>query len=319
MTLDAVACPAASWCVAVGGSSLGTLAEEWNGTFWSVQATPSPADAAVLNAVSCVSVTACVAVGSTGSGLLAEAWNGTGWTVQPVSPGSGAAFSSVWCGSVSQCVAVGANGAGPIAEGWNGSRWARQPGLPPKHHPPSMRLAALYGVWCASARSCVAAGNAFRIPGPPEIAVTTWNGTKWSWSGGASALGVLNGISCSAQVCMAAGQNAAPFPRAHVPSPLVLKHVRRLNGTVVLTPVPRGFGTGALAAVSCWATVCEAVGGTDLGTLADRWTGTRWSLQSTPDPAAGTGELNGVACTSATACVAVGDGGNEPLAEAYSG
>jgi hypothetical protein len=65
--------------------------------------------------------------------------------------------------------------------------------------------------------------------------------------------------------------------------------------------------------VSCKpATACTAVGRyltapfTPLG-LAERWNGTRWSIQTPPNPA-GTSqsELDGVSCISATACTVVG-------------
>jgi len=43
-------------------------------------------------------------------------------------------------------------------------------------------------------------------------------------------------------------------------------------------------------------------------TLAERWNGTAWAIERTPNPAGSTASaLNGVSCTSATACTAVGD------------
>jgi hypothetical protein len=45
----------------------------------------------------------------------------------------------------------------------------------------------------------------------------------------------------------------------------------------------------------------------DVVTLAERWNGTSWKTQTTPNPAgAGYSQLNGVSCTSASACTAVG-------------
>jgi hypothetical protein len=53
-----------------------------------------------------------------------------------------------------------------------------------------------------------------------------------------------------------------------------------------------------------------AVGGTDLQlqSLAERWNGSIWSIKLSPDP----GLLNGVACVSAAARMAVGDIGDGP-------
>ena len=72
------------------------------------------------------------------------------------------------------------------------------------------------------------------------------------------------------------------------------------------------------------ATACTAVGdygnssGNDV-TLAERWNGSSWKIQPTPNP---TGQaasvLSGVSCTAATACTAVGDYYYGSLAERYS-
>jgi hypothetical protein len=81
--LSAVSCVAsATSCTAVGlkyGANhiKATLAEHWNGTEWSVEATPTPGtpgvgSLTVLEGVSCPSTVVCVAFGRSPSGLLAE-------------------------------------------------------------------------------------------------------------------------------------------------------------------------------------------------------------------------------------------------------
>ncbi len=62
------------------------FAESWNGSKWSVVATPALTNSgASLNGVSCTGASSCMAVGDfTGTGnemTLAEAWNGTAWSV----------------------------------------------------------------------------------------------------------------------------------------------------------------------------------------------------------------------------------------------
>ena len=118
-------CSSSASCTEVGeyvnasGATL-PLAEHWNGTAWSFQTVPNPADATphdglVLSAVSCPSSTACVAVGSysnsNGRALipLVERWNGTKWTIQsvPAGGGRGAGLTAVSCSSGSACTAVG--------------------------------------------------------------------------------------------------------------------------------------------------------------------------------------------------------------------
>ena len=70
--LTGVSCIAAAACIAVGYylNSAGTdvtLAEQWEGTDWALQ--PTPSGGGVLSGVSCTSATACMAVGK---GTLAE-------------------------------------------------------------------------------------------------------------------------------------------------------------------------------------------------------------------------------------------------------
>ena len=118
--LDGVSCHAAGACAAVGlqesSSSSGPLAEAWNGTAWSAQATPLPAGAlsGTLAGVSCTSAGACTAAGyydnaSETELSLAEVWNGTAWSVQstPNPTSSGDEFTGVSCGAAGACTAVG--------------------------------------------------------------------------------------------------------------------------------------------------------------------------------------------------------------------
>ena len=81
--------------------------------------------------------------------------------------------------------------------------------------------------------------------------------------------------------------------------------------TIVPTPNP-GAIEYFLYDVSCtsW-THCIAVGAAEnsshvLGTLIEEWNGTQWSLMTSPDSGSGDNYLNGVSCSDATDCVAVG-------------
>jgi hypothetical protein len=86
-SLNAVSCPKARACMAVGGEtqtnglSSAELAEYWNGATWQVQLEPAPsAGHRTLFGVSCVSPRACTAVGTNGpqhsptSSSLSLAW-----------------------------------------------------------------------------------------------------------------------------------------------------------------------------------------------------------------------------------------------------
>ncbi len=58
------------------------LAEQWDGTVWTIQSVPGTGR---LAGVSCTSATAGTAVG----GDVAERWNGTTWTIQPIPSADG--------------------------------------------------------------------------------------------------------------------------------------------------------------------------------------------------------------------------------------
>jgi hypothetical protein len=133
--LTGVSCGSAKSCHAVGTYGAGangkagrphTLAESWNGSAWSLQASPNrSAYANSLARVSCSTVSACKAVGwsqetSAGSRhTLVESWNGSKWVASssPNPPTSatpdnylgvrGAALNGVSCVAPSSCTAVG--------------------------------------------------------------------------------------------------------------------------------------------------------------------------------------------------------------------
>ena len=97
------------------------------------------------------------------------------------------------------------------------------------------------------------------------------------------------------------------------------------------TPDPVGATSSVLFGVSCSSPrACIAVGhftdGSGRGVpLAERWKGTRWSIQRTAAPAAARASLLfDVSCTAPTACIAVGSttnraGATVPFAERWNG
>ena len=69
-SLNGISRPSPSDCVAAGGFTNGpgkavTLAEQWNGTNWSILPTPNPSNsiASYLSGVSCPTAQTCTAVG----------------------------------------------------------------------------------------------------------------------------------------------------------------------------------------------------------------------------------------------------------------
>jgi len=107
--------------------------------------------------------------------------------------------------------------------------------------------------------------------------------------------------------------------------------VRRPPGspgpTWSITPTPNPPGaTGDLRAVSCTAAnACTAVGTSasfphPVQALAERWNGTKWTIQPTNPAFSSSNTLfNGVSCTSATSCLAVGEVSGFAVSELWNG
>jgi hypothetical protein len=274
--LDAVACPAAGQCIAVGASPLAepgatqAWAQQWNGTSWTKLApvVPAGATSSVLNAISCPGSSDCVATGmsSTDNGdvrqALAESWNGSSWTVLPTPPRL-TELNAVSCPTAAECVVVGqAIGKQPVGSAvWNGSTWTSltTPSPSPALKPSGRSLT---GVSCVSARSCIAVGSGYS-----SFADQWTGGTGWKL------LSVPNPLAFA----LAPGGERLPFYN--------------------------------LSAVSCTgAARCIAVGGDFDGSLSSyasfavSWNGSTWSVL----PTGRVDGLMGVSCSSVSRCLITG-------------
>jgi hypothetical protein len=273
--LQAVSCPSATSCFAVGystqGNTVTTLAEQWNGSTWTVMTSPSTTGWAnpSLESVSCASTTSCVAVGHgraiTGESLV-ERWDGVAWSITPIAKGVGwteTSFYGVSCPSTTSCWAVGFYQEVAFAalrtliEHWDGTSWS----IVPSPSPTGALPAGLARVSCASLTNCIAVGSySPPIGGGFKTLIERWNGSAWSTvtsPNAQSTRSILSDVSCaSATNCVAVGHY--------------------FNGS-----------TGK--------------------TLSERWTGTKWSVVATPNPAGSTDSwLKGVSCPTPTTCFAVG-------------
>jgi hypothetical protein len=322
--VQAVSCPSASACTAVGyyldpAGRYVPLAETWNGTSWAQETAPSPAGAQVpgLDGVSCRSASFCEAVGvpnesGSASTMFADRWNGSAWTLQSMPSPAGATtvlLKAVSCASTSFCEAVGSyTSAGTIlslAEEWNGTAWALQ-STPNQAGEPTQ----LDGVSCVSATFCEAADFYGAL-------TEQWNGTSWIAQTVPYPSGMINpsvfSVSCpSPTSCEAVGLSSNPDSAGEAPFAVVWNGASWQDQSV---PNPGAIGK-VLQAVSCAsAAFCEAVGyqevyvsGTDtFHALADVWRAGAWHLQQPPSgPGAELTDLTGVSCPAATACEAGG-------------
>jgi hypothetical protein len=193
-----------------------------------------------------------------------------------------------------------------------------------------LAAAALVGAGSAVASTgslaSVAKGPQWVIQLPPNPAVPDNN---------------FQGVSCtSGTACTAVGSSGPLIfgPASGPGRPFVAKAQRlaatvntktlaeRWDGThwrIEPTPNPAGSPFSILAAVSCTSKrACTAVGSTLAGKatvpLAERWNGSRWSIESTPrPPKAEHSALAGVSCPTSDECIAVGEYGTTP--SAFSG
>ena len=243
-----VSCSSADACVIPGTKPVpageyityAPAVDRWDGTAWSVEALPSPANPTLgestqPNGASCSSPSSCMVVGyyirATGGEAgwrpFSAQWNGTSWTQRAVPlPGDAApAFNGqyrveledVHCLSSSDCVAVGRYwkekevGSYTLIERWDGTQWKVQMSANPAGKPDWFDRNTLNAVSCASSSSCVAVGTT-----GPTLDLTTkplierWNGSSWSVESAPSQPGVgnfLRDVSClSASDCLVVGE-----------------------------------------------------------------------------------------------------------------
>jgi hypothetical protein len=298
-SLADVSCWTATSCRAVGYDEyLGrSVVESLSGGNWSLGTGTA---ALKPSALSCPSSTHCTAIGekTDGTPYTQQFLSAGGYApVAPVTPegGSALALKGVSCTTKYTCTMVGSytkeGKTKPLIERFNeaGWAWALQT--------PATATASLADVSCASESECVAVGTEGSKPFAER-----WNGTSWSaltvpLPAGASS-GSLTKVSCpSTSFCMASGTYGllVPFAVSWDGS----KWTLATSGLSALV--------GSAQDLSCTASnACSLIGTKESKTFAQRWSGTEWAAQSSPNPEGKTPALKGLSCPSATSCVAVG-------------
>jgi len=320
LSLSALSCFSSSACTAIGsisaGSSRRSVAERWNGSSWSAQLVPTPADQDLLS-VSCPSLTVCFAVGyasvlGTDSSLrdyvpLVERWAGGRWSMQSTPRIPAPTLLDVSCASPDACTAIGHSGlpsshsARPLVERWDGMRWSIQ------------RAAGnADAVSCPSTRGCIAVG--IDLSGSGFAAAERWSGARWSRrripSSNSHPFHDLNisDLSCSSMsACIAVGFWAECAGSPQVCPLHGLAWLR--NGSRWSVHSVSGGGYDTVSCVSPhW---CVGAAPRQLSL----WNGKRWS---TTFKLTGRGQtFTDVSCTSVNACIAVSDNGK--VAEQWDG
>lgn len=267
-----------------------TLVEHWNGTAWSVVASPNVGtNHNVLNSVSHVGTGAAWAVGTYYNGTddrtLIEHWNGTAWSVV-ASPNAGGAHNeldSVYAVSATNVWAVGTYYNSTILadqtliEHWNGTAWSvvKSPNVGTAHN----ALAAVSG---SGGGNIYAVGTYYDGTDDTSL-VLHFNGTAWS-TVSIPDVGTLHNE---------------------------LDGVGVIAGNTTLGKLPQAWAVG------------DYFNGTADRTLVEHFNGTSWSKMSTPNVGTNHNQLSAVTVLSATHIIAVGTYFNgtddQTLAEVWNG
>jgi hypothetical protein len=243
---------------------------------------------------------------------------------QPEESSSQREANGIVCSRQDACIAVGSywklgsyHTLVTLAENWNGEEWSTMATPNPSGLEEGYkfnRYALLEGVSCGSASDCVAVGY-YRGTGEVfEPLSEHWNGSEWKELSTPKPTGAIEtrlvDVSCvSSTACEAVGSYKSS-------SGTWLTLAEGWNGTswtVQSSPNPTGATGSQLHGVSCSSsTLCTTVGSYTNSskaekTLAERWNGSSWSEQSTPNPS-GTSfaALQGVSCDTSSECTAVG-------------
>lgn len=285
-TLNAVSCPSAKNCIAVGDYfKLGKTipqADRWNGSKWTSTMVPAPASSGVvaLDGVACVSAGNCWASGQAGRLTLVEHWNGNKWSrvsspsPHPAKPNL---LSGMACPGAHECWAVGltfpGNFSGSLTERWTGSKWTVV-------RTPTAKTGELAGDACARTSACMAVGisnNLFPI-------AQRWTGSAWvattvpKFSGEKN--GDLTAVACpSRAACVAVGN----FFQGKVATVLAEKwNGSKWAATKAKAPAGSSFatlqGVACTSARNCWAAGEFFGHGSASFLLIEHWNGKAWSV-----------------------------------------
>jgi hypothetical protein len=304
-----VSCASPASCLFVGDHWAGkhglgaNLAEAWNGTSWSIVTATGPKGSAFssLNDVACPTTKFCLVVGTAGAARgsqdAAYTWeNGT--TLRRIAvphprQARNSELGGLSCVSSKNCMAVGNYGTAsgafvPFAARWHDGRWS----LLATPAVPRQRFTVFQGISCSTAKQCVATGNTQdkTRAGYFHAFAETWNGRKWQVSALRRSSSAFIGASCPARNrCFASGYT---FPgRSTFAFPLIESWNGRTWTTQHVVDTSAPYSGGYLQHVSCVGpSDCEAVGGSfdprynnRQRTLAEKWNGHRWTLQTTPN------------------------------------
>jgi hypothetical protein len=262
-------------------------------------------------------------LGPEGEAAAAPIWTAT-YMPQPPESGNGHSAFDVSCVDSDACVAVGENWSlavhtrVPLAERWDGTTWTPMEAPYPAGLDEGWKhewYALLRGVSCVAPDSCLAVGRYRSSEGESvQPLAERWDGSEWTMMTPPLPPGAISGrlesVSCTSSTeCTAVG-----FFRGALGVDETLA-IGWDGSQWTLEPAsnPPGSPHSWLFGVSCSSgPTCTAVGASELeggheATLAERWDGSEWAIQATPNPGdREVARLYDVSCPSSSACTAVG-------------
>ncbi len=305
--------------VAPGTSSpSGGLVEHWDGTRWQIVSTPG-SSAETLTAVTGTGPDDVWAAGSmnlgapppAGDNTFFEHFNGTSWQAVPGPAGNfsedpvevtalaALSPSDVWAVGTQNPELSGQPGSLNMAAHWNGKTWAVVP--TPDLGNSVSQADVPTGVTAISATDVWASGVEF-------------TGCPAASASGGSRL-AAGGRSPVLPLALRLRPGGLRRPRGAI-GPCLVPYVLHWDGktwSLTKTPDPGAFGSAlegitALSASDIWAVgQAQSSAKGPVQTLTERFNGTSWSVQPSPDPgSAGTDELFAVASTGGHQLDAVG-------------
>ena len=265
--LTGVSCTGPAWCMAsgvevgTGGDTTSAMAEEWNGSAWSLTTTATVSDSAdaQFGSVSCATTTSCMAVGysTTESAPAVLSTPGSSAADSFLQPPPGLTVPGLHANAEPHTSPV----TQVLAEQWNGSSWTVSPTVAPT----GITDPQFGAVSCAGTGFCMATGGLGESSGPFAEA---WSGGVWTQTtlpaSPSAEPDLLDGVSCiSPTSCTSvgeatSGEDAGDFLSASW---------NGLGWSFTTVAPPSGqteaawLGISCLAGGSCVATGAAATGG----------------------------------------------------------
>lgn len=289
-----------------------TVIEHWNGTRWSLVKSPNATNGYnLLNGVAVVAANDVWAVGQAASGstysMLIEHYDGTAWSIfpSPNIPGFSSILQAITVIAPNDIWAVGYSSDTnfnniTLTVHWDGDAWSIVPS-------PILNDDILFAVDAVASNDVWAVGRSFQ---EAKTLTIHWNGSNWSIVPSPNDIGddILFGVAAvAANDVWAVGADGSLSTLA--------EHWDGTAWSIVATPqfeYPQNnevlIGIVALANNNIW-TVGQLLDFSVQETLTEQWTGSSWTVVSSPNKKNSNNRLHGVTVTPNGTLWAVGTTG----------